>query len=622
MRRLLAAVAVAAAGLVATVSPAAADGIAIRKVDTSAFPEVRVEVAGAANGGQLTVTEDGRSVVPTSVLPAARDGAAIVLVVDTSAAMAPEGRAAQVRAMASRLVASRKAGDSIGIVAAGDPATVLQAPTTDATALQRAIDALGSAGTSHRDDAVRLGAGLLAGKEGTLVVVSASKDVGSTGTFDEARSTALASHASILAVGISADGLDRAGLQALAAATAGAYHEVNDALALPTVADDVRADLAGRWTVTYRSGATQPFSVTVAAGLQSVTATNVVPGQRAGTGVKTSKPTASVGPLRHSIGLVIITFLVLLAAAAMFGAVAMLAMPASNVLDQTLEAYDLERGRPEDADRDESLVKTAIVQRAVALTEQVASRRDVLASVERKLDQADIKLRAAEVLFFSVVAVGLVALLGFTLLQPIVALLLVLFSAYLPVGILTFLAARRRRKFVSQLPDMLNLLAATLRSGYALLQGLSAIVGEVADPMGSELRKVLIEAQLGRDLDEAMEDCATRMQSPDFEWAVMAIGIQREVGGNLAELLDTVADTMLARERLRREVAALTAEGKMSAIVLGAMPPGLAAVMFVLNRGYIEPLFTETLGNMMLGAAAVWAVFGFWWMKKTITIEI
>jgi tight adherence protein B len=112
------------------------------------------------------------------------------------------------------------------------------------------------------------------------------------------------------------------------------------------------------------------------------------------------------------------------------------------------------------------------------------------------------------------------------------------------------------------------------------------------------------------------------MNSPDFSWAVMAIRIQREVGGNLAELLLTVADTMTQRERLRRDVAALTAEGKVSAIVLGILPLGLAGTMYVINKEYISTLFTTRMGNFMLGYAIVSCLFGFWWMKKTIEIEI
>lgn len=140
--------------------------------------------------------------------------------------------------------------------------------------------------------------------------------------------------------------------------------------------------------------------------------------------------------------------------------------------------------------------------------------------------------------------------------------------------------------------------------------------------MGKELRRVITEARLGRDIEDAMESVAERMDSPDFAWAVMAVRIQREVGGNLSELLLTVADTMVHRDRLRRDVAALTAEGKISAIILGLLPIGLGAFMWLSNPTYMAPLSETGLGQGLLGAAVVSAGIGFIWMKKTISIEI
>jgi tight adherence protein B len=112
------------------------------------------------------------------------------------------------------------------------------------------------------------------------------------------------------------------------------------------------------------------------------------------------------------------------------------------------------------------------------------------------------------------------------------------------------------------------------------------------------------------------------MESADFNWAVMAIRIQREVGGNLAELLMTVAETMTERERLRRDVNALTAEGRISAIVLGLLPFGIGLFILGANPGYLDPLFDDTFGNILLGVAVVLMAVGFYWMKKTIEIEI
>ena len=123
-------------------------------------------------------------------------------------------------------------------------------------------------------------------------------------------------------------------------------------------------------------------------------------------------------------------------------------------------------------------------------------------------------------------------------------------------------------------------------------------------------------------MEEALEGVADRMSSNDFRWATMAIRIQREVGGNLSELLLTVAETMTQRERLKRDVNTLTAEGRMSAYVLGSLPPGLGVTMTVLNPGYTEKLFDNGLGLSMLVASALMMGAGFLWMMKIIKIDV
>jgi len=165
-------------------------------------------------------------------------------------------------------------------------------------------------------------------------------------------------------------------------------------------------------------------------------------------------------------------------------------------------------------------------------------------------------------------------------------------------------------------------LASSLRAGFSFLQGVEAVAQEVDDPMGSELRRVIVEARLGRPVEESLDDCARRMRSDDFDWAVMAVNIQREVGGNLADLLQTVSVTMIERERLRRDVKALTAEGRMSAIVLGCLPPGLGLVFYATNPAYIRVLFTHLGGQIALGAAILAMLIGFFWMKKIVDIKV
>jgi tight adherence protein B len=287
------------------------------------------------------------------------------------------------------------------------------------------------------------------------------------------------------------------------------------------------------------------------------------------------------------------------------------------------DPYGERAAEAEAEEGDASLTTVPILQRAVDLTGDLAQRRGVLERLEADLERANLPLRAAEALFFmGAGALLLGALVGFLTRNPVMVLGAIALTVMLPKALLSIRVRGRQKAFEAQLPDMLALMAGTLRAGYSIGQGFEAVSKEIDDPMGRELRRVVTENRLGRPLDEALDAVADRMQSEDFAWAVMAIRIQREVGGNLAELLLTVANTMTQRERLRRDVATLTAEGRISAIILGFLPPGLAAVMWVMNPDYIQKLFQPGLGYLLLGAAGVAMAVGFAWMRKIITIEV
>ena len=185
-----------------------------------------------------------------------------------------------------------------------------------------------------------------------------------------------------------------------------------------------------------------------------------------------------------------------------------------------------------------------------------------------------------------------------------------------------FAGTREKRIFERQLPDTLTLLSTSLRAGYSLLQAVEAVAAEAPQPTAREFGRAIAEARLGRPVVDTMGAIAERMRSEDFTWAVMAIEIQREVGGNLAEVLQTVADTMRQRNRLKGEIRALTAEGRLSAIVLALLPIVLFAFLFSTNRGYLEPLFTETAGLIAIAVGLALMGAGVYWLKKIVDIEV
>ena len=190
-----------------------------------------------------------------------------------------------------------------------------------------------------------------------------------------------------------------------------------------------------------------------------------------------------------------------------------------------------------------------------------------------------------------------------------------------PPAVVAVAAARRQRRFAADLPDVLALLAGSLRAGFPLDQALRTVATEAGGPVGTELRRVAAETALGRTLPGALTAAGERMASEDIGWVGVAVEIHQQAGGNLAEVLDTVAATVAGRQQLRREVASLTAEGRLSAVVLGLLPPGLTVVISVVNPGYLSALLGDPQGRVMVVSSLVAMLVGFWWMQRIVRIE-
>ena len=182
--------------------------------------------------------------------------------------------------------------------------------------------------------------------------------------------------------------------------------------------------------------------------------------------------------------------------------------------------------------------------------------------------------------------------------------------------------SRRRKAFNAGLADTLSLIAGSLSAGHSLAQSIDVVASEAPDPIAGEFRRVLVETRLGIDLTDALDGVAERFDSRDFAWIVMAIRIQRQVGGNLAELLNTVAGTLREREYLRRQVQTLSAEGRLSCWILGALPVAFLGYLMVARRDYAMVLFTDPRGWVLLGGAALLLIGGIFWMTRLVKVEV
>ena len=291
--------------------------------------------------------------------------------------------------------------------------------------------------------------------------------------------------------------------------------------------------------------------------------------------------------------------------------------PGKSSADRRLDAYFGEKTPGKRSSSGSADLKGT----AVALTDKVVSA-DLETRISRRLAGAGSALTAAEwLLLHAGIVVGLAAL-GFIMKGPGFAVLGLLIGAIGPWVYLNFRHSRRLNRFNGQLAETLGLMAGGLQAGLSLPQAIDSVVREGNEPMAGELRRALVEQRLGVDITDALEGVGERMDSEDFEWIVMAIRIQREVGGNLAEILHTVSDTLREREYLRRQVKALSAEGRLSGYILTGMPPAIALYMVFGNPEYISVLYTTLPGFVLLGVAGFLLALGSFAMAKLAKVEV
>lgn len=240
---------------------------------------------------------------------------------------------------------------------------------------------------------------------------------------------------------------------------------------------------------------------------------------------------------------------------------------------------------------------------------------------ERALDRAGLKMGPAE--FIILVGAGALVALALGLLAggPMVGVMLAGLAVAAAVVAVTVRSDRRKAAFAEQLDDILALLASNLRAGHSLPQALDSLTGDIEEPASSEIIRAVTQVRVGRDLTEALSDVAERMDSDDFRWITQAIAIHRQVGGNLAEVLDTVANTIRERGQVRRQVASLSAEGRLSAYVLIALPFFVVLFLSLVNPGYLAVFTATAIGWAMLAVAAVLLVVGIFWLRATVKVE-
>jgi tight adherence protein B len=580
--------------------------------------------ARSVGPGQVTVKENGRSVAGATALPGTLTGAkalGVVLVIDASDSMAGDP-IAQATAAARTLADHRNAEQSIGIVAFNHRAIAILPPTTDQAKIDAAlVNPPELARGTRIYDAVGAGLDMLqqAGiSGGSLVVLSDGSDTGSRSNVDEVAGEARAAGVRVYTVGLRSSAFDPGPLQQLADTGRGSYSEASSADQLAGIYGHLGQELANQYLVRYRSDVGPSKDVHVAISIDGVP------------GVATTEYTTpalhipAAPPFRRSLqesfwrsstALIAVS---VLAALLLAIALAALIQPRnrSRALRRRIAAYSSGSG--------ESVTPalTAVADRLVLRTEESLEKTSWWPAVKQDIEVARIPLPPAQVAALTLLGTIFLAYVLTVLTGSIFGAVFALATPFVVLGVMHVMLKRVRDQFADQLADHLQMVASAMRAGHSFVGALSVANEDAPEPTRREFDRAIADERLGVAIEDALDQVSDRMANPDLVHAALVAKLQRETGANAAEVLDRVAATIRERQELRRHIRALTAQQRLARWVLTGLPIALLVALTIINPGYIDPLFSESGGRIMLIVGALGIVAGGLVMKKLTDIKV
>jgi tight adherence protein B len=625
MKRLLliAVFALALSALTGSASAAKAPTARLVEAKGPAFP-VRTYVLSLPSGRGLTlhdvrVTENGTDVLGATLVPAAQASKktfGVVLLLDASYSMTGKPIEAALAA-AQAFVEQRNPNEQLGLIEYNRFVTTKLELTTSAT---RIADSLASppaitTGT-HIYEAVGRAEEMLAKagiRSGSIVVLSDGQEHGKDPkTLADVAEAALSSNTKIYTIGLEDKTYKPGTLKALAAAGHGDYAEAK-AKALAPLYAKLSRTLSNQYLLQYKSlaGPNKPIQVKVSV-------------QGAGTAVAGYKTPAlpktyvTPGPYKPSIqdriwsSAITMIVLALLAAGVVAFIIISALEPKRSGLPGRMAEFISIRG----------LQREGRAPGAATTDDRAAEHKSAWTRFEETLEIAEINIEPEWIVAGTIAVTALTFLLIYvgtgSPLWALFALAIPYFSREWVIRTL----AHRRNRFAEQLPDALQVVASALRSGHSLAGAFAVVVESASEPMKREMQRVVADEQLGIPLERSMLVVAKRMASSDVEQLALVAELQRQAGGNAAEVVDRVAETVRERFDLKRLIQTLTMQGRMSRWIVSALPLGIVLILQVENPHYLHPLLASTAGKVVFGFAAAWAVLGSFAIKRIVEIEV
>jgi len=567
----------------------------------------RLEASG------VTVSENGRGVIGLSVKPVGEAGglrSGTVLALDASKSMsgAPiTGAMDAARAFAAR----RNVNQRLAILTFNSATHVTLSFTTSQAAVDKALAQPPPLASKTRlYDAVAQGVALLqtAGiGAGSVIVLSDGADIGSSARLQQTIDAAKAAHVRVFSVGLRSKTFKPTPLQQLAQATGGTFSSADSPGDLQQIYSQLGLQLAQEYVVAYHSVIRpgHPVNVSVSvAGLGGSRAGYVSPTLPGPNPVYHSSSADKVWRSPWTMVLIGLLIPALLGAAILVP----LGQRGSTVKARVSDYVSMPRQRE------------ALVSRVFTGTERSLERTRWWQRFKDALQFADIGIPPVQVVAGTLI-VTLFAVWAFSQIAGPLG-LIGLGMPLVARGIVVARVARKRRVFGDQLPDNLDVLASGLRAGHSLVGSLSVVTSDAAEPSRSEFQRVIADEQLGVPLENALDAVGKRMKNRDIEQVALVASVQGETGGNAAEVLDRVTESIRERQELRRLVRTLTAQGRLARIVVSLLPLGLLLAISALNPDYMKPMFTHTSGRIVLVFSALMVMAGSWVIGKIVDIKV
>ncbi|MGE5273342.1 MAG: type II secretion system F family protein [Verrucomicrobiota bacterium] len=614
-----------AAAFATGAQPAGKAPVRLTPLTSVQFPDRAFILASTSraplSAAAIQVSEDGKSVRRLSITPASKTldrTFGVVLAIDASNSM--RGAAIENAMVAARAFEQSSASaQALGLVTFNGSVRLVARPTTDRSALAAALRTQPPlAEKTHLWDGVGRAVDLLRQAKitaGSVVVLTDGRDIGSRLSSAQVVSKARAAGVRVFAVGLKSPQFQPSALQAIARETNGGYSEAASPAGLRSIYSALSDQLAREYIVRYRSdvGIGRPVTVTVAVG--------GVPG--ASWRYVTPMPD-SVAPFHRSLLDRFVSspgsmaLLALLAAALAWFAVTVVLKPRRSTVKARVGEF-VGTGTTSGTDPASIKVRERLLGHVLLTAERALERAPWWERFKEELEIGQFPMRPVPLAVLTCAAS--IALAFFGLVSPV----LVLLALVPPLIVRTAYKqklAKRRAAFESQLPDNLTVLAASLRAGHSFVSGLSSVLDEAEEPSRSELRRAVSDEQLGVPVEDALMRVAQRMDSSDLEQIALVASLQREAGGNTAEVLDVVVESIRERFKLRRLVKALTAQGRLARWILIALPLVVAGWIGLVNPHYLGPLLHTAGGQALLVLAVVMVTTGSFVIKRITSIEL